>query len=196
MNPREIALAIGLAVAAAYLLSRSGAVAADETLLPFEPDITDDSTMAENNLLAFLTVIRAVEPDQRDPYRSLVGGGFMDSFADHPGNLGWQGIPLPNGLHATSAGAYQITKTTWNTWIQPRLQLPDFSPASQDAAAIEILRAKRAGAYDAVIKGEFTRALLALRLEWEAFDKMLKGAYHITLDQARQIYVAAGGTLA
>ena len=35
---------------------------------------------------------------------------------------------------SSAAGAYQFMPNTWNTVVQPNLNLPDFSPASQEKA--------------------------------------------------------------
>lgn len=166
---------------------------------------TDEHTSEENNgdlpmptgdpdanVNAFLALIRKAE--SRGDYSALVGGGQLSDYSDHPANLGWPGIIMPDGRKTTAAGAYQITKTTWNTFVQPRLSLPDFSPASQDQAAVMILQEKRPGSLDAIREGRFTDAIYKLRGEWEAFDRMINGTYHMTLADAHAYYQDQGGT--
>ena len=83
------------------------------------------------------------------------GGGSFSDMSDPPANLGWAGNPLsasacaaaglPAGCVSTAAGKYQIIKGTWNTYRQDMGDgygyLPDFSPNSQDIAALRILAA-------------------------------------------------------
>jgi lysozyme len=54
-----------------------------------------------------------------------------------------QGRGLGSGCKSTAAGRYQIIKPTWLS-LKSKLGLPDFSPASQDAAAIELIRQRGA----------------------------------------------------
>lgn len=97
--------------------------------LYFDPDMTHP------NIQAFLLMIGTADGDG---YRRLFGGRLFDSYADHPrikitANLG--GKPITS----TAAGAYQILANTWDA-VRPKLGLPNFSPASQDCAAVELIR--------------------------------------------------------
>lgn len=142
----------------------------------------------EANLKAFLSVIRQVEPNPPGSYTSLVGGGQFNDFSDHPARKGWPGVG-----GSTAAGAYQITLRTWREVLK-RVPLPDFSPQSQDIAAVTILQFPwRQNAYSDVLAGNFDLALRKLSLEWEAFEKMLAGQYPVTLDSAKQLYAQNGG---
>jgi muramidase (phage lysozyme) len=67
-------------------------------------------------------------------YNVLTGGGSFASYLHFPI---WAGH---NGSHA--AGAYQFEPATWH-WLAAELFLPDFSPLSQNIAALALLR--RAG---------------------------------------------------
>lgn len=143
------------------------------------------------NVAAFLKVIRTVESN--DNYGALVGGGEFTDFSDHPAKLGWAGIRRPDGRMTTAAGAYQITKSTWDE-INKRVKLPDFSPASQDIAATIITQFPwRAGAYRDIIAGKFDVAIQKLKNEWESFAKILAGTYPYTYAQIQQIYANEGG---
>ncbi len=160
---------------------------------------TDIAMDGERNLFAFLKLIRVAE--SQDNYHALVGGGNFDDLSEHPFNSGWKGIRLGVGL-TTAAGAYQITSTTWDggAWkplrsgIKQELGLTDFSPASQDAAAIGLIQ--RRGAYELILAGQFDAAIEKLTGEWEAFEKMLDGTYPISLAAARDIYASSGGAFA
>lgn len=101
--------------------------------------------VAYSNTRAFLTMIRACEGTFGPlgyralfGYRESAGAPIFDGFADHPqqrfsfhqtdGTLGF----------TTAAGAYQFIYSTWKR-MQAKLALPDFSPDSQDRAAIELI---------------------------------------------------------
>lgn len=104
---------------------------------------------------AFLYMIRASEHifprdvENDAAYRIFYGGATFSDLSDHPVNTGeMKPIKLPDSMCAavglkpgcvtTAAGAYQIIRPTWNR-IRDKLKLPDFSPESQDRAAIELL---------------------------------------------------------
>ena len=67
-------------------------------------------------------------------YNVLYGGQRFQGYADHPR----VDVPIQNGPNrgktSSAAGRYQFLKGTWDEQRQ-KLGLPDFSPASQDAAA-------------------------------------------------------------
>ena len=72
-----------------------------------------------------------------DPYRTLFGGGqFKGSLDKHPDIL-----VNKDGYETTAAGPYQMITTTWNE-AKDALGLPDFSPLSQDRAAIYLINRK------------------------------------------------------
>ena len=123
---------------------------------------TENAT-SDQRLAAGLALIRKFESGGR--YDVLYGGGTFDSFDDHPNVR----VPFVNPAtgkddYSTAAGAYQINHPTWTGEIQPALSLPDFSPTSQDAAAVQLL--KNIGAYDAVLKGDIDTALRRASKKW------------------------------
>lgn len=190
-------LALG-AVAALFLFSRRASAAefveewTDYDLLGEEPPPEEMIVDSEVNLAAFLKLIRQAE--SADNYYALVGGGNFSGTSDHPANTGeFAGIPTKDGRLTTAAGAYQITRTTWND-LGGVQKYGDFLPHSQDLAAVDLL--VRRGALGDVQEGRFDIAIFKLRNEWEAFAMMLAGTYSIDLAQARSIYENAGGTFA
>jgi lysozyme len=187
-------LALLLGLAAALIYQRAKAATAPDAAGSASPSGAVTDMGASQNLTAFLKLVRVAESG--DDYGALVGGGNIVDFSDHPANKGWPGIRTPESRKSTAAGAYQITQTTWNTEVQNALRLPDFSPKSQDEAALWIIQFKRPGAWGLVVEGKLQAALMRLRDEWEAFDKMLAGTYPITLAEAQAIYTDAGGTVA
>lgn len=158
---------------------------------------TVDRHLVDNpNVRAMLRVIRQGESSQDDSiaYRLIVGGKLFDGFADHPRIAGkcWttsKGVRLCS----TAAGAYQITKTTWDE-VRAKMRLPDFSPASQDMAALG--RIAYRGALPAVLAGDVETAIKKLRDEWTS----LPGAKENNkaagdLANAKRLFLAWGGQL-
>jgi lysozyme len=125
------------------------------------------------NLSAFLYMIRSTEHVYpRDvvgdaAYSIFYGGSKFQSFRDHPVLTGEKkGVPLPDAMCAaaglkpgcvsTAAGAYQLIKPTW-VRLRDRLKLPDFSPLSQDQAAVALL--DEVGALDLIYAGDIEGAI-------------------------------------
>jgi muramidase (phage lysozyme) len=120
--------------------------------------LTDEAVrqmQLEIDLNAFLYMIRACEhrfPDDVTDdacYEIFYGGTRFSDLTDHPVITGELApVPLPErfckaaGLkspcYSTAAGAYQFIRPTW-TRLRNKLDLPDFSFASQDRAALELL---------------------------------------------------------
>lgn len=140
------------------------------------------------NVQAFLRVIRTGEGTaDNGGYSRLFGGGQFSSFAWHPN------IPVPYGkTFSTAAGAYQIVKNTWE-WIAKELGLKDFSPASQDLAALGLLAYR--GALDDVLAGNFDAALRKASKEWASLPYSTAGQPKISLAKAQQIFFNSGGTV-
>jgi lysozyme len=166
--------------------------------------IQPDGSAADQNTSAFLWMIRVGEGTASDNgYNELCGGGFVDDLSDHPANLGWRGLPLSDtqcrgagrgpGCVSTAAGAYQFIKPTWNS-LKNNIGLPDFSPASQDAAAVEMIRQR--GALDAVQAGDITTAIQKCASTWASFSGAGYGQNEVALQTMIDNYTAAGGALA
>jgi muramidase (phage lysozyme) len=115
-------------------------------------------------LSAFLATIRWAETGTSEPesYKKLVFNGTFNSFSTHP--LKKQCAPI-NGKNvcSTAAGAYQMLDKSWYD-IQPKLNLKDFSPASQDKMAIEYIR--RNNALSDVEAGRFDTAICKVGRVW------------------------------
>jgi lysozyme len=141
-------------------------------LAPVAPEVTAMNN-PDQNISAFLFMIRSTEHVYpRDvindaAYSIFYGGSKFQSFRDHPVITGEKrGVPLPDamckaaglkpGCVSTAAGAYQMIKPTW-VRLRDKLGLPDFSPASQDLAAVELLR--EAGAIDLIEAGDIEGAI-------------------------------------
>ena len=163
----------------------------DTSVAPSEADMNVDTTqptyapgIASNdpdaNIKAFLFTIRASE--HRYPndvtndaaYHIFYGGKRFYDMSDHPVLTGeLKAVPLPNNICAASglgpgcvssaAGAYQFIKATW-VRLRDKMQLPDFSPASQDLAAVQLL--DDIGALKLVQAGDIEGALAKASKVW------------------------------
>ena len=117
------------------------------------------SILSNGNVKAFLALIKYTEGAG---YQTLFGGEKFTSFDDHPRraitkNLG--GKPITS----TAAGAYQFLSRTWDECANA-CNLADFSPLSQDIAALFLIERRRA--LDAVIEGDWKTAIERCNREW------------------------------
>jgi len=163
----------------------------DTSVAPGEADTNVDTTAptyapptasndADTNVKAFLFTIRASE--HRYPndvtndaaYHIFYGGKRFYDMSDHPVLTGeLKPVPLPNnvcaasglgpGCVSTAAGAYGFIKATWIR-LRDKMQLPDFSPASQDLAAVQLL--DDIGALSLVQSGDIQGALKKASKVW------------------------------
>ena len=120
----------------------------------------------------------------------------MAGYFTDPNNADYSKFPTNTynaQLNSDAAGAYQIISTTWNTEIQPNLHLTDFSPDSQDKAAIFLISLR--GAYNDVINGNFENAINKLGYEWASLSSSPYGQPTRTLAQEQAVYLQYGGTL-
>ena len=141
------------------------------------PDISDP----ERNLRAFLYMLRSAEhrfPDDVEndnAYQVFFGGSYFNNISDHPVLTGEKrGVPLPDGVCqragyksgcvSTAAGAYQLTKPTWQGLRSIPPRLPDFSPSSQDEAARRLL--DQIGALPYIERGDFATAIRIAGQRW------------------------------
>jgi lysozyme len=155
------------------------------------------------NLKAFLATIRHSEGTDQyaNPYAVCFEGKFtIEDFSDHPTVLGdWMGERLdflgPSyvGKVSTAAGAYQIIRPTWEN-CKRALSLPDFGPASQDAAATWLIRSK--GALHLVTGGEVSAAITLCSGLWASLPGSSSGQPQAKMASLIQTYTTAGGGFA
>ncbi len=155
--------------------------------------ITGDSQMTpqgQQNLKAFLLTIRKWESTINDSaYTMLYGGGHFSSFADHPRVK----VPIKGtNKYSTAAGAYQILAGTWDG-IKGKIGATDFSPANQDAAAIQLLKDR--GAYNLILAGNFEAAKNAIRKEWASVPGSPYGQNTASESQYLLAYQSFGGNV-
>lgn len=140
------------------------------------------------NLKAFLTMIQYAEGTYgQNAYRTLFGGQLFNDYSRHP-----HIAITKSGITSTAAGAYQILFRTWET-VQQSLGLTDFSPLSQDRAAIELI--SRRGALEDVLAGSFEVAVDKCRKEWASLPGAGYGQRERSLASLTLVYQNAGGQM-
>ena len=163
--------------------------------------------MSDENVSAFLSMIASAEGTDRapDPYRVCYSYRHtIADLSDHPAITGeWKGEKLPDAMCAgaglgpgcvsTAAGRYQIIRRTWLS-CKRALGLRDFSPASQSAAAVYLIKSR--GALDHVRNGRIPEAVQACRLEWASLPGAGYGQPERKLAALVNVYQDAGGQLA
>lgn len=143
------------------------------------------------NVAAFLRVIREGESSQtEDAYRTLVGGGQFAGFDDHPRQAVWIDSLK---VRSTAAGAYQFLSGTWD-WVRKKLGLPDFSPHSQDLAALGLIDHR--GALADVKAGRLAEAIYKCAHEWASLPGSPYGQPTLNYARCQRVYLEFGGQLA
>ena len=142
------------------------------------------------NLYAFLWMVRHAEGTAgQNGYRTMFGGGLFNSFEDHPRKKIRRRAGTGH-ITSTAAGAYQFLERTWDD-CAATLDLPDFSPASQDKAARFLIH--RRGALTDVLAGRLDRAIKKCNKEWASLPGSPYGQPTISIEKARVLFKEAGG---
>jgi muramidase (phage lysozyme) len=143
---------------------------------------------------AFLNLIAYAEgtAGPRGYYMQYTGVHFTDD-SKHPDQVicAWATVHgIRRRLCSSAAGRYQYITPTWNR-VAKKGNLPDFSPTSQDAGAIILL--KERGSYDYLLKREtpsrkdIERAIYLSREEWASLPGSPHGqptkALNVSLDK-------------
>lgn len=153
--------------------------------------------MRSKNLQAFLDMLAVSEgtADIGDRgYNCIVGSRvgraiLFTQYDDHPRVK----VQLNSELWSTAAGRYQILARYYDAY-KKQLQLPDFSPASQDAIAIQMIRERRA--LEHVEKGRFAIAVELCKNIWASLPGAGYGQHENSLARLQEAYVKHGGSLA
>ncbi|EPN2806514.1 glycoside hydrolase family 24 protein [Serratia marcescens] len=122
--------------------------------------------LSNENLQKYLNVIALSEGTagyMNNGYNTMFGGDQFSDMSDHPRIL--KEFTDKNGKRnkTSAAGRYQFTQASWDE-AKAALNLPDFSPHSQDMAALYLIR--RAGQLDNVLNGNFAEATAGLGGVW------------------------------
>lgn len=78
--------------------------------------------------------------------------------------------------------------------MQGKLGLPDFSPASQDLACVELIRQR--GGLSLAVNGECAAAVEKCKKEWASLPGAGYGQREESLAKLQTAYINAGGQLA
>jgi len=130
----------------------------------------DEEELLNNpKIQAMLKVIRTAEGAD---YNTRVGGERFSDLSKKPG----QKVYIPSIKDYSSAeGAYQFLNKTWDG-ISKKLGLKDFSPRSQDLAAIGLI--KQRGALNDILNNKFETAINKLSGEWASLPKATGGSVY------------------
>lgn len=136
-------------------ISSDGAPDSANNVLPPNPQREQaESLLQDHRVQAFLGAL--AQGESGDNYNSIVGGGSFDDFSQHPN------VYVPK-YNSTAAGAYQFTHGTWNGQVK-RLGLQDFSPHSQDLAAVDLLQQQ--GAIRNLLSDNLDGAIFSAARDW------------------------------
>lgn len=153
---------------------------------------TDTST-ANANVGAFLDMIAYAEGTAGpDGYRTMFGYRYFDSFADHPRQVFSFVNSKGQQLKTSAAGRYQFLASTWDE-LKQKLGLQDFSPASQDAGAIELIRQR--GALNDVRAGRIVDAIAKVRTIWASLPGAGYSQPERNISNLIAAYQSAGGAI-
>lgn len=152
------------------------------------------NALKTDNVKAFLMMIRNSEGTvASDGYNYLFGSSPANSirfteFSHHP-NV----HEAYKDTSSTAAGAYQILFGTWSA-IQAKYNLPDFSPANQDIAAVELISEKNA--LQLIVDGKFEEALKLCSSIWASLPYNSYGQPTHALTSYLDWYTQNGGVIA
>lgn len=124
-----------------------------------------------------------------DGYDVLVMGGLFFDYKDHPR----QKIAIPKyGIVSTAAGRYQLL-AKWYDAYKKQLNLPDFSPLSQDAISVQQIRER--GALPDIAAGRLAIALKKCSNIWASLPGAAYGQYEHKFETLKAQYLLNGGTI-
>lgn len=158
-----------------------------------------------NNLHAFLDMLAWSEGTSTSPatknngYDVIVTGAdkkpevFTD-YSDHPFNNGRPSKVINSrGLTSNASGRYQFMLRDWSHY-KGLLNLPDFSPVSQDKWAIQLIKERRALAD--IEAGNIVQAINNCRNIWASLPGAGYGQFEHKVESLIKQYQKAGGVLA
>lgn len=125
-------------------------------------------------------------------YNVLYGGGLFHSYADHPRKTLTFTIKGKR-VTSTAAGRYQILARFFDAY-KKQLNLPDFSPESQDKIALQLIKECRAT--DDIIAGRIHDAIYKCRSRWASLPGAGYGQHEHKLETLVDAYIHAGGKVA
>lgn len=157
------------------------------------------------NMKAMLDTIAVTEGTsthkltKNDGYDVIVTGidGQPEIFTDystHPFAGGRPGkIFNKAGQRSTASGRYQHLVKDWEHY-RTQLKLPDFSPASQDRWAIQLIKERKA--VSDIENGNIESAIKKICNIWASLPGAGYGQHEFSMAKVIQIYQSKGGTVA
>lgn len=146
------------------------------------PASSAEALAADPRIRAMLDVLSFTE-GTGDDYGKVVNGTVISSpyfpalvgkknvsvtdLSRHPNVL----VQVNASIKSTAAGRYQFLKSTWDG-----LGMPDFTAASQDAAAVKLM--KRRGMIKPLLEGHVAAAVHNGAPEWASLPKEGGGSYY------------------
>lgn len=155
------------------------------------PQATDSGMDTGAQISAFLAVIRQFEANHQ--YDVLYGGGHFYDFSRHPNTRIAINLPGYEGKYSTAAGAYQINFPTYKEFAA-KIGVTDFSPETQDALALAIL--KTTGAIDAIVAGDIPLAFSLAAPRWASLPGSKANQHPQNLQTALNYFEQFGGVYA
>jgi muramidase (phage lysozyme) len=143
----------------------------------------------DSNLSAFLDTLGNAEGAD---YNTLYGGGTFSDYSEFPNFSRSFTNNAGQVLTTSAAGKYQFERSTWND-LQRRLGLPDFSPTSQDAAAVQLITDK--GAINDIANGDIQTAVSKLNKTWASLPGSNVNQNTKTIQQIQSYFANNGGII-
>ncbi|WP_312384217.1 glycoside hydrolase family 24 protein [Atlantibacter subterraneus] len=127
------------------------------------------------------------QPTRNRGYDVIVGGTLFNNYADHPRKM----IDLPRlRIKSTAAGRYQLLARYWDVYRR-QLGLKDFSPASQDAVALQQIKERRA--LELIDSGNIRQAIDRCSNIWASLPGAGYGQYEHKVEDLLKKFREAGG---
>ncbi len=115
-----------------------------------------------------LQMTKLAEVGPKGAYNTMFGGGTFDSYDRHPNR-----VVKTKHYASAAAGLYQFMPDTWNA-IAKILGLKDFSPKSQDIAAIYLMQQRGVDPS----KPMTNQMIDKMSREWASFPMLGGGSYY------------------
>lgn len=149
------------------------------------------------DMIAFSEIGPALLAKSNNGYNVIVGSTaaapiLFSSYSDHPRKL-MELVIKGRPVMSTAAGRYQLLQRYFDVY-KKQLGLRDFSPASQDAIALQQIKERRALADIEV--GNFAAAVDKCRNIWASLPGAGYGQHEQKLADLQAAFVQAGGQLA
>lgn len=126
------------------------------------------------------------QPTKNHGYDVIVGGSLFTDYSDHPRKL----VTLNPKLKSTAAGRYQLLSRWWDSY-RKQLGLKDFTPASQDAVALQQIKERRA--LELIDSGDIRQAIDRCSNIWASLPGAGYGQFEHKADNLIAKFKEAGG---